>query len=67
MVYAPPRENGDAPYVVYYNDWATSRVKVVYARDAHSARYEAVGRRRPGVYVTRVRRATPADMTDGAS
>lgn len=61
--YAPARD-GLKPYVVSVYDWGRERDHLVWAEKASDARYEAVGRTRPGVYAGKIRRATPADLVD---
>lgn len=60
--YAPPNEQGQKPYHVTINNWGRMVERIVYADNTAEARYSAVGRSGPGVYVSKVRRATPADL-----
>lgn len=54
--YEPPREDGLKGYVVTVSNWGKVVAHVTYAKTALSARHAILGRPRPGVYITNVRR-----------
>ena len=60
--YAPAREDGKKPYVVTIMDWGKTRERIGWGKTVADAKYNAAGRSRPGMHVSRARRATPEDM-----
>ena len=65
--YAPADDYGRKPYVVTKWHWSREVSKVVYTADAKEARWTAWGRMGVGEHIVNVRRATPADVQDGAA
>lgn len=62
--YAPAREGGAKPYVIV--KWGRGREykKIGWGHSPSEAAYDAYRRMGTGEYITRKRRATPADMDE---
>lgn len=60
--YAPANADGEKPYVVETWNFGATQSKVVYAKDAVTAKYRVIGRQR-FVHAQRVRRALADEVT----